>query len=482
MNRPVTVLSLFDGMACGMLAMIRAGMKIKHYIAYETDKYAIKTAKYNFPEIFECGDVFRANFEQYSGKIDYLIGGSPCTYWSVAQKNNRETAPSGIGWKLFMQYVRALREVQPQFFIYENNRSMSAEIQKAISDTFGFEPICINSALVSAQMRQRLYWVGERTDDGAYGKVDVTQPEDRNILLPDILDGVIDREKSRAVIASANRTTTREYFCKHQGQMTFEPVVFSKPHGFNKGGCKYEKAPTLTANGDYQHNHMVVEPVNYTADGKAQTLKAQYINTNVRNICCYTSTYGATGVAEPVNMTANGKAKCLRSTYHKNGIRDMVANSVDRRTCVAEAVRVGSFPRSDGELTDGQGFRIYSADSKAVTLKGCSGGKGGKTGLYAIPIEFVGNEPVRAVSGADGKAYDVYRVENGMIYIGDKPYPIRLSDGLYIIRKLTVPECMRLQTVPYWYRFPVHDTQAYKMLGNGWTIEVIAHIIRATQK
>ena len=447
MNRPVTVLSLFDGMACGMLAMIRAGMKIKHYIAYETDKYAIKTAKYNFPEIFECGEVFRANFEQYSGKIDYLIGGSPCTYWSVAQKNNRETAPSGIGWKLFMQYVRALREVQPQFFIYENNRSMSAEIQKAISDTFGFEPICINSALVSAQMRQRLYWVGERTDDGAYSKVDVTQPEDRNILLPDILDGVIDREKSRAVIASANRTTTREYFCKHQGQMTFEPVVFSKPHGFNKGGCKYEKAPTLTANGDYQHNHMVVEPVNYNADGKAQTLKAQYINTNVRNICCYSSnssTYGATGVAE--------------------------------------AVRVGTLPRADGELTEGQGFRVYSSDAKAVTLKGCSGGKGGKTGLYAIPIEFVGDEPVRAVSGADGKAYDVYRVENGMIYIGDKPYPIRLSDGLYIIRKLTVPECMRLQTVPYWYRFPVHDTQAYKMLGNGWTVEVIAHIIRATQK
>ena len=108
----VNILSLFDGMCCGMLAFQSAGVPINSYTAYEIDKYAIQTTKHNFPEVKECGDVFTADFTQYKN-IDYLIGGSPCTYWSIAQKNNRETEASGMGWELFSQYVRALREVKP---------------------------------------------------------------------------------------------------------------------------------------------------------------------------------------------------------------------------------------------------------------------------------------------------------------------------------------------------------------------------------
>ena len=107
---------------------------------------------------------------------------------------------------------------------------------------------------------------------------------------------------------------------------------------------------------------------------------------------------------------------------------------------------------------------------------------GAKTGLYAVPVEFDGDIPIKAVSGADGKTYTVYEVKGGNITIKSKTYPIKLQDGYYIIRKLTVSECKRLQTVPEWYEFPVSDTRAYKMLGNGFTINVIAHLIEATIK
>ena len=94
-----------------------------------------------------------------------------------------------MGWELFSQYVRALHEAKPRFFVYENNKSMAPAIRESITNAFGFEPICINSASVSAQNRNRLYWVGKRNEDGTYSKVEIPQPEDRGILVKDILEG-----------------------------------------------------------------------------------------------------------------------------------------------------------------------------------------------------------------------------------------------------------------------------------------------------
>ena len=105
-----------------------------------------------------------------------------------------------------------------------------------------------------------------------------------------------------------------------------------------------------------------------------------------------------------------------------------------------------------------------------------------KTGLCAMPLEFDNDIPIKAVSGADGKTYKVYEVKDGQITIKNKQYPIKLIDGYYIIRKLTVSECKRLQNVPEWYQFPVSDTQSYKLLGNGWTCNVITHLIKTTLK
>ena len=115
------VLSLFDGMGCAALAMLKANIPIDRYVAFEIDQYAIKTTAHNFPKAEHRGDVFEGDFTEFKG-FDILMGGSPCTYWSIAQKNNRETEASGMGWELFSQYVRALREAQPKYFVYENGK------------------------------------------------------------------------------------------------------------------------------------------------------------------------------------------------------------------------------------------------------------------------------------------------------------------------------------------------------------------------
>ena len=132
-----------------------------------------------------------------------LIGGSPCTHWSIAQTKNRETEASGIGWELFLNYRIARDKYQPDFFLYENNKSMSPAIRAQITAELGMEPVLINSALVSAQNRQRLYWAGKRNQDGTYSQVDVEQPVDRGILLRDILEsGIVWNEKAYTLRAS----------------------------------------------------------------------------------------------------------------------------------------------------------------------------------------------------------------------------------------------------------------------------------------
>lgn len=186
------ILSLYDGISCGMVALERAGMSVERYDAFEIDKYAIKISEKNYPQIVHHGDVFDGDFTKFKG-YDLLIGGSPCTYWSIA-KTNRETTPDGMGGKLFMEYVRALRESECRYFLYENNNSIHKDIKAFISSQLGVEPIMINSALVSAQQRKRCYWTNIPN---------VTQPTDRGILLKDILEsGLSWQDKSYCLTAS----------------------------------------------------------------------------------------------------------------------------------------------------------------------------------------------------------------------------------------------------------------------------------------
>lgn len=214
------VLSLFDGIACGHIALDRVGIPVERYVAYEIEPSAMKIALHNYPDIEERGDVFKADFTEFKD-FDLLIGGSPCTKWSIAKAGHgRETTSSGIGWDLFSQYVRAWKESGVKYYLYENNASMSKEIRKAISDTFGHEPLEINSALVSAQTRKRLYWTNI---PGA------CVPEDRGITLSSILEhGFVDRDKSLCLArryAGFQGTLAylcRRYFGKSMGQAAFE--------------------------------------------------------------------------------------------------------------------------------------------------------------------------------------------------------------------------------------------------------------------
>ncbi len=150
------VLSLFDGISCGMVALERAGIPVEEYAAFEINKYAIQVSKKNYPQIKHCGNVFDGDFTNFKD-YDLLIGGSPCTYWSIAKKG-RETTANGEGFRLFGEYLRALRESRPRYFLYENNYSIHKNIKDEISRELGVEPVMINSALVSAQQRKRCYW------------------------------------------------------------------------------------------------------------------------------------------------------------------------------------------------------------------------------------------------------------------------------------------------------------------------------------
>lgn len=300
-----------------------------------------------------------------------LIGGSPCTHWSIAKKKGRETEPEGQGWELFQNYKIALVKFRPDYFLYENNNSISAAIKERITLELGVEPIRINSELVSAQSRERIYWTNIPG---------VQQPEDCGIMLRDVLEsGVCWREKSYTLRASAG---------PHQGMSN---IIRS-----------------ITTNGKF----------------------------------------GYLGAAEPV--------------------------------------RVGTVESGTRTNHDSKPFRVYSPDGKSVTISSTDGGTGSGTGLYAVPIDPNFGEfkaPItfdaegQMVEEIEGRARVIYEVKDGQIKIKGQQYPVKLADGFYIIRKLTVLECKRLQTVPDSYIFPVSNTQAYKQLGNGWTVDVIAHIL-----
>jgi DNA-cytosine methyltransferase len=151
----MNVLGLYDGISCGSVALKNLGIK-NNYYASEIDKFSIEIANKNFPEIKQCGDIFKLNANDLP-KIDLILGGSPCTHWSIARKK-RETTISGVGYDLFYQYVRLLRELEPKYFLYENNYRINEEIIQKISEDLNVLPVLIDSAYFSAQNRKRLYW------------------------------------------------------------------------------------------------------------------------------------------------------------------------------------------------------------------------------------------------------------------------------------------------------------------------------------
>lgn len=324
-----------------------------------------------------------------------LIGGSPCTFWSIAQKNNRETEAEGLGWELFNNFLIAKKKFKPDFFLYENNKSAAQPIKDQISRELGVDLMYINSALVSAQNRQRFYAFNWQ----------VEQPEDRGILLRDILESGTDlsqNEKAYCLTASY-------------------------------GGACAERAAEPVRIGDIgstSQAHRV-----YSCDGKSVTINA-----------------GGGGQGGKTGLYAVPVVECnvLSDEYYHGGFDGPLIGMVE--TPITS--RNGKQPS--------QHCRVYSCENKFVCL-----GQDGRN---------------RIIAPYDGKTTPIYEVKDGLITIKGKQYPIKLADGFYIIRKLTPVECERLQTMPDNYTAAVSNAQRYKGLGNGWTAEVILHILNGALK
>lgn len=402
------VVSLFDGISCGRVALERAGYAVSYYAAFEIDKYAKSISRYRYPDIVHYGDVLDTDFRTFTDKgIDLVIGGSPCTFWSIARGSAREIDKSGIGWKLFMRFVDAVRQIKSRYFLFENVASMPANIKAYISEELGCEPVLINSALVSAQHRKRLYWTNIKG---------ITQPQDRGIMLQDILDtGLSYLNKSYCITAT-------------YAGATFEQTLRDK------------KRTTIA--------EPIVTPI--TLADKSQTILTTLHKENALSMMKRQKTglfvaqkVGAVSeVGAALRTRADDSGSYKRLEIRNDGkLNALTTVRTDSVICSPVPVRVGIIGKG------GKGERIYSVRGKSVSMKSQGGGGGALTGLYKID----------------------------------------LPDGDYTIRKLTPIEAERCQTLcPNYTALGIDDkgktvnisnTQRYRAIGNGFTADVIAHIL-----
>lgn len=260
------VLSLFDGISCGMVALERAGIPVERYVAYEIEPNAIKISQKNYPQIERCGDVTKADFTQYQG-FDLLIGGSPCTNWSCA-KNHRAKEKKemfvneGMGWELFKQYARALEEAKPAFFLYENNYRISQNIVEAITSILGVKPIMINSALVSAQNWKRLYWTNIP---------DVVQPKDKGLLLKDIFipDESLVRRDERILKHAVKTDNYVKYDLTGKGHFSQQDRLYSLN----------SKSPTIARCRTETKTNMLIDPDDWSTYKILSPVEAERLQT-----------------------------------------------------------------------------------------------------------------------------------------------------------------------------------------------------------
>ena len=407
----MNVLSLFDGMSCGQIALKKLGVPVKNYFASEIDKFAIKVAKANFPDMVHLGDVQNVKtsgqhlLDEFDcgHKIDLLIGGSPCQGFSFAGKQLNFEDPRS---QLFFEYIRLLKALKPKYFMLENVK-MSKQSQQIITEYLGVEPVEINSNLVSAQNRRRLYWTNIPVDG---------VPEDKGIVLADILeDGYTDRDKSYCLDASyykgGGASNVRLYFEKSRRQIVF--------------GSGMKVIGTAT---DIKGRESIRRV--YGADGKAPTLLA------------------TTGGNTQPKVAVKG-ARIVNRRLDENGTR----KDYDR---TIEPVARLELRKDDkgGCLTTVQKDSVLAFPKILQRARGFN-----KGGLKALD----GKTPTISTSAWEHNNH------------------LTLDEGT-TWRKLSPVECERLQTVPDGYTDHVSNTQRYKMLGNGWTVDVVKHLFKGLQE
>lgn len=437
----MNVLSICDGMSCGQIALKGLGIPVENYYASEIDKFAIKQTQLNFPGTIQLGDM--ENWHQWDidwSSIDLVLAGTPCQGFSFAGKQLAFDDPRSRLFFVFVDILNHVRKFNPSVKFLLENVKMKKEYLRIITGYMGVHPVLINSALVSAQNRERYYWTNIRTKQvGLFGELhsDIPQPEDRGILLKDILEDEVDEryylsnkilkvlnnrpkgydtlkilekdslEKTRTIRAGIAKMATNDTYIKeniicissNQSHATMSinkstplvaamgmggghvPMIVQKERGFNNGGIFKEKSPTLSSN-SWKQNNLVIQLNPSKESGGKQPYQQNRV-------------YSIEGKLPALSAELGGRSNIFLGNIYSN---------------------------------NSQGGK-----AKSATINGEAGGGGAKTGLYLT---------------------------------GSR------------IRRLTPLEVSRLQTIPEWYKWECSDTQIYKMCGNGWTIEVIKHVLQ----
>jgi DNA-cytosine methyltransferase len=440
-TKQMNILSLFDGMSCGQQALERSNIKVNQYFASEIDKYAITVTMANYPNTIQLGSVIDVDGFKLP-KIDLLIGGSPCQSFSFAGKRKGmstkdeqeiltlehylELKAEGYEFEgqsyLFWEFMRLLNEVKPTYFLLENVM-MGEKWERILSKAIGVKPVEINSSLLSAQNRRRLYWTNIGMQPmGLFGDLEsiIQQPKDKGILLKDILESEVDEKYfiSDVMVNRINRSNNSEK-C-----FTTSDKSLCLAAGYYKQGR--------------DNQYIVHNMMPRSGDPKK----------------------GGTG-----HLSRNdGKTYCL-DTENTNAV-EIVLTSKDKR--LQKMVDNNVFVNGEIAHIDTYNQTIDKDKSPALKLPH-------NDRFIIAPTKSTNAVEIKAIMLGRSSNWGNPQKEDGKSYTLCKEQPHGIKSNSRI-RRLTPIECERLQTVKDGYTAHVSDSQRYKMLGNGWTVDVIAHI------
>lgn len=477
-----TVLSLFDGISCARVALDRLGYRDILYLASEVDKYAIQIAQKNYPDTIQLGDVCKIQRDMLPQHIDLLIGGSPCQDLSIA-KNNRKGL-DGERSGLFWEWVRLWRECQPRYWVLENVNSMPKDAKRIISETLGVEPIMINAALVSAQNRKRLFWTNIATD--IFGHCHIPLPEDRGILLRDILEtgsGIADKSHPiNATYWKAGTSPAAQEYSDRTHQRTL--VVDNVYPGGGQNGNVYSpgaKSPTLSAGTGIKGRGIgssnapkIAEPIRVGDIGTKGQAHRVYSDDG-KSVSLSTASGGqgsATGLYA-IEEAPNGK----RIEIPVAETEPMMLKEV--RTEQGKASRREYRVKENRDST-----KRSKTDKKYITHTGkgnCITTSLTSEGVVIIPEATKQGYAIAEEGDSVDLSYPNSKTRRGRV---SKKAPSQMTSSQsvgvlegYTIRKLTPIECERLQSLPDNYTEGISNTQRYKTLGNAFNVEVVRHIL-----
>jgi DNA-cytosine methyltransferase len=507
--KDINVLSLFDGMSCGQQALERSNIKVNQYFASEIDKYAITVTMANYPNTIQLGSVIDVDGFKLP-KIDLMIGGSPCQSFSFAGKRKGmstkceteiltldhylELKSDGYEFEgqsyLFWEYMRLLNEVKPTYFLLENVM-MGEKWERILSKAIGVKPIEINSSLLSAQNRRRLYWTNIGMQPmGLFGDLEsiIQQPKDKGILLKDILESEVDEKYfiSDVMVNKINRSNNSEKCFTTSDKSLCLAAGYYK-QGRDNQYIVHNMMPRSSTTGKGGTGHLSRN------DGKTYCLDTGNTNAvEIRGIIQHIIPEIVS--VRKYNVDIFELQKCLKT--HKKLNNQQISDALNVPKTMVDHwfrtdtyfsipdkdmwlqlklllnIQTNEFDESimtfeDKESVFEKTNRVYDQDGIAPTLTSTSANER----ILVRKIKQLNTLTNGKQTYQQDRIYDVNGIAPALS-TDSRPSMINTS----LIRRLTPTECERLQTVKDDYTNHVSDSQRYKMLGNGWTVDVIAHI------